>query len=371
MKRSRRILNTVHNDISQKLIEQINDAVDKKLPLVITGGGSKAFYGNHVEGEIISTAKHTGIIEYQPSELVVTVRSGTLLKDLEAELRANKQMLAFEPPQHSDNTTIGGIIACGLSGPRRVACGSARDFVLGTNIINGRGEKCRFGGQVMKNVAGYDASRLMTGAQGTLGLLLDISLKVLPINEKETSIKIEVELQTAIKNIKHWVKHGLPVSASCFYKNNLYLRLSSTHSAVQKSLDIINKSCSSEKIDHNFWSSIKDQTHEFFSTAAASEEKDLWRFSSVAASSLFDESDDRLIEWNGALCWIKSELDLHDLANKNQANATRYPLNSANKKADENIFQPLQPGLLKIHQRLKQAFDPEHILNPGRLYSEL
>jgi len=354
------------NDFSESLKEQVVDAFAQKKPLQIIGGRSKAFYGNHVDGTAISTAEHTGIIEYQPSELVVTVRSGTLLSELEAELKANNQMLAFEPPQHSENTTIGGVIACGLSGPRRVACGSARDFVLGTNIINGRGEKCRFGGQVMKNVAGYDASRLMTGAQGTLGLLLDISLKVLPVNEQETSIKIESEQQNAIKNIKHWVKHGLPVSASCFYKNSLYLRLSSTHSAVQKSLDIINKSCSSETIDNTFWTTIKDQTHEFFSTAA-SEEKDLWRFSSVAASSLFDETDDRLIEWNGALCWIKSELDLHDLADKNQANATRYSLSGA----DKNIFQPLQPCLLKIHQRLKQAFDPEHIMNPGRLYSEL
>ncbi len=354
----------MHNDLSQKLIEQINNAVGKKSPLVITGGGSKAFYGNRVEGEVISTAEHTGITEYQPSELVVTVRSGTLLSDLEAELKANKQMLAFEPPQHSEDTTIGGIVACGLSGPRRVACGSARDFVLGTTIINGRAEKCRFGGQVMKNVAGYDAARLMVGAQGTLGVLLDISLKVLPVNESEASLKIDMALNDAIKNFQRWLKQGLPITASCFFKNTLYLRFGSTHSAIKRSLNIINNNFDAEELDDTFWPSIKNQTHDFFAN------KDLWRCSHQMTTRLYGETDKQLLEWHGALRWIVSKSELHTTAEEHNGHAQRYPLKDNNHEMID-IFQPLQPAVLKIHKNLKQAFDPENILNPGRLYTEL
>ena len=356
------------DDISKNLIEQINNAVNNKSPLKIKGGNSKSFYGNQIKGDTISTAGHAGITEYHPSELVVTVRSGTLLSELEAELKNNKQMLAFEPPQHSETTTIGGIIACGLSGPRRAACGSARDFVLGTTVINGKAEKCRFGGQVMKNVAGYDAARLMVGAQGTLGLLLDVSLKVLPVNESEVSIKIEAELNIAVQNLHRWIQQGFPVTASCYFKNTLYVRLGSTHSAVKQSLDNIKKDFSTEIIDETFWLSIKNQTHDFFSS------KNLWRCSHQITTEFYGsydgKTDKQLIEWNGALRWINSDTELFTIAEEHGGHAQRYPL-SAEHHETADIFQPLQPALFKIHQRLKQAFDPENILNPGRLYSGL
>ena len=196
------------------LFRSVRTAFDDRTPLRITAGGSKSFYGNQVDAQDISTAEHKGILEYHPSELVITVRSGTLLSELDAELAANNQMLAFEPPQHNAKTTIGGVIACGLSGPRRIACGAARDFVLGTTIINGKAEKLHFGGQVMKNVAGYDASRLMVGAQGTLGILLDISLKVLPVSKAEVSLKLQITLKDAISHIQQWINQGLPISRS-------------------------------------------------------------------------------------------------------------------------------------------------------------
>ncbi len=363
----------MHNDLSQKLIEQINNAVGKKSPLVITGGGSKAFYGNRIEGEVISTAEHTGIIEYQPSELVITVRSGTLLSELEAELKANKQMLAFEPPQHSAGSTIGGVIACGLSGPRRPACGAARDFVLGTTIINGKAEKCRFGGQVMKNVAGYDVSRLMVGAQGTLGVLLDISIKVLPIDETEITLRSQIDLNSAIKHIRQWIKQGLPITASCYHKNTLYIRLSSTHSAVKKAHNTISNLCNAEETDNNIWLEIKNQTHDFFTDNSAAD-KNLWRCSHQSNTEFYGDTENQLIEWNGALRWVHSNNELHTKAAQLGGHATRYPLDKNGKKSSDNsndIFQPLQPGLLKIHQRLKQSFDPECILNPGRLYQEM
>ena len=351
------------NDISNNLLKQISIAFNDKTPLRISAGNSKTFYGNHVNAQAINTLEHKGITEYQPSELVVTVRSGTLLSELESELKANKQMLAFEPPQHSEEATIGGIVACGLSGPRRAACGSVRDFVLGTTIINGRAEKCRFGGQVMKNVAGYDAARLMVGAQGTLGVLLDISLKILPVNESEISLKINTELSHAIKNLQQWTQQGLPVTASCFFKNTLYLRLGSTHSAVKQSLNTINNNFDTEEIDEAFWLSIKNQTHDFFTNA------NLWRCSHQMATRFYGDTDKQLLEWNGALRWINSEKDLYATADKHNGHAQRYPLTNSNETTD--IFQPLQPGVLKIHKRLKQAFDPENILNPGRLYADL
>lgn len=354
----------MNNDLSDSLLAQVTVATKQKSPLVISGGGSKAFYGNRVDGEIISTAGHTGIIEYQPSELVVTVRSGTLLNELEAELKANNQMLAFEPPQHSESTTIGGVVACGLSGPRRAACGAVRDFVLGTTIINGKAEKLRFGGQVMKNVAGYDASRLMVGAQGTLGLLLDISLKILPLNQSEVSLKLKTEAAASGKKIQQWIRQGLPITASCFLKDTLYIRLGSTPSAVKQSLTAISRDFANEEIDNDFWLQIKNQQHEFFSRTDK-----LWRCSHQATSELYAQAQDQLLEWNGALRWIHSDKNLYTTAEQHGGHAQRYPLSGANQQND--IFQPLPPGPLKIHQRLKQAFDPNNILNPGRLYSNL
>ena len=355
----------MNNDISDNLQDQVASALNDKTSLRISAGNSKSFYGNNVSAQDIDTLEHKGIVEYQPSELVVTVRSGTLLSELEAELKSNKQMLAFEPPQHNENTTIGGVIACGLSGPRRAACGSARDFVLGTTIINGKAQKCRFGGQVMKNVAGYDASRLMVGAQGTLGLILDISLKVLPINETEISVKLKIELQDASNTIQRWIRQGLPVSASCFLKDTLYIRLGSTHSAVKQSLNIISRDFDIEEIDNNFWLQIKNQTHDFFTRT-----QNLWRCSHQATTEIYEEAGEQLIEWNGALRWIHSDNNLYSIAGEFNGHAQRYPI-ANDVKAVTDIFHPLQPVALKIHQRLKHAFDPENILNPERLYTDL
>lgn len=357
------------NDLSNALRQQVANAFKTKTPICIAAGNSKYFYGNKVNAQEISIADHKGITEYQPSELVVTVRSGTLLSELEAELKANNQMLAFEPPQHSEHTTIGGVVACGLSGPRRVACGSARDFVLGTTIINGKAEQLRFGGQVMKNVAGYDASRLMVGAQGTLGILLDISLKVLPLSETETTLQLNTDLNTAIKHIKQWLKLGIPISASCHFNNTLTLRLSSTHSAVKKSAHVINTSFVTEEINNDFWLTIKNQNHDFFSTKNLNDSKMLWRCSHQSSTEFYGNTENQLIEWNGALRWQKSSNELYRDAEKRNGHATHYPINQATQTSD--IFQPLQPGMVKVHQRLKQAFDPENILNPVRLYSNI
>ncbi len=277
-------------------------------------------------------------------------------------------MLAFEPPQHTASTTIGGAIACGLSGPRRMACGSARDFVLGSTIINGRAEQLRFGGQVMKNVAGYDASRLMVGAQGTLGLLLDVSLKVLPISETEKTLQLNTELSTAVKHIQQWLKQGLPISASCYTRNTLSLRLSSTSSAVSSAANIIKKLFECEEITNDFWLAIKNQSHDFFSASTLNNDQQLWRCSHQTNTPFYDDGD-QLIEWHGALRWVKCNEALYSVAESHSGHACLYPINQKN--AHNDIFQPLASPLMKIQQRMKQAFDPENILNAGRLYSDI
>jgi len=360
--------NKATDNSAEEIRQQVAAATENETPLRINAGNSKSFYGNEVEAQTIDLLDNHGIIEYQPSELVITVRSGTRLSELEAELKANNQMLAFEPPHHSIDTTIGGIIACGLSGPGRTTYGAARDFVLGATIINGKAEKLKFGGQVMKNVAGYDASRLMVGAQGTLGILLDISIKVLPVNESETTLKIVVELDDAIDHLRQWIKQGLPITASCFLKDTLYLRIGSTPTAVRQTCKTINKLFSTEEIDADFWLPIKNQTHDFFSSKQSGLNT-LWRCSHQSATEFYGDTENQLVEWNGALRWIYSDKNLHAIAAGYGGHATRYPINSSKQTSD--IFQPLQPELLKIQQRLKQAFDPKNLLNPGRLYTDL
>ena len=351
------------NDLTKELCEQVSEAHDKASPLKISAGNSKAFYGRKVEATELSLKDHSGIIDYHASELVITARSGTKLSDIESALAENNQMFAFEPPCHNEISTLGGIIACGLSGPRRGFTCAARDAVLGTNIINGKGEFLKFGGQVMKNVAGYDASRLMVGAQGTLGVLLDISVKVLPKPESETTLSFEMSFADTQQNIRQWILQGHPISASSYHDNQLMIRLSSTENSVTQARQTLG----GEQGDLEVWNQLRDQTHEFFST-----HKNIWRISVPPATPMFAEDKAQLIEWNGALRWIACEDETDDSpfakAKVLGGHATRYTLYS--EQADE-VFQPLAKPMLLIQQKLKASFDPKNILNPGRLYPEL
>ncbi len=345
------------NDLSQVLCDQVTQAYKKQTPLAIKTGNSKAFYGHEVDGEALSLREHSGILNYKASELVVTARSGTRISELENALEQHGQQLAFEPPCHSDNTTIGGAIACGLSGPARPFTGSARDFVLGTKVINGKGELLQFGGQVMKNVAGYDVSRLMVGAQGTLGVLTEVSLKVLPRAEAELTLQLETNITSAHQQMREWIKQGHPITASCYYKGLLSLRLSSTENSIKAA----RASIGGETGDSTLWQQLRHQTHPFF------QQQNLWRLSVPAATPLHDE-DDQLVEWGGALRWKTSNNDLFEQAARLNGHATRYNIAG---KVEGGIFQPMQAGMLAIHQRIKTAMDPCGILNPKRLYTEL
>ena len=352
-------------DISQQLQQQIQHAFEQATALRIAGGNSKLFYGHLVTGEVLDISGHRGVINYEPTELVITARAGTPLAEIEKLLDDNGQMLPFEPPAFGDNATVGGTIACNLSGPRRAYAGAARDFLLGCKIINGKGEILSFGGEVMKNVAGYDVSRLMAGAQGTLGVLLDVSLKVLPKAEVETTQTIQCSPADALENIHAWLQTPLPISASSFHDSMLHIRFSGAEKAVNAAINTIGGE-SRENAEH-YWHQLKEQQLDFFST-----EKPLWRLSLASDTRPFATDIDEknwLYEWGGALRWLKSDTPVEAIqsaAAEIDGHATLF-----RHLGKEALFQPLTPGLLRIHKNLKQAFDPKNILNPGRLYQEL
>lgn len=346
-----------NNDQTDLVRDQVTRACSSKTPLVITGGSSKSFYGREVEGETLHLDAHRGILSYEASELVITARSGTRLSEIESALDEHGQQLAFEPPLHAEQATLGGAIASGLSGPARAFRGAARDFVLGTKIVNGKGELMKFGGQVMKNVAGYDVSRLMVGAQGTLGVLMDISLKVLPKTEAETTLVFEVDAREGHAWLRDWLHKGHPVTASCHYQGKLSVRLSSTSNSIEQA----HRKMGGEIAGNEFWPQLRHQTHPCF------EQDSLWRLSVPPSTAMHDE-DAQLIEWGGALRWKVSNNNLFEQALRLHGHATRYNIKA---RPSDEIFQPLQPPMLAIQKRIKHAFDPENVLNPGRLYKEL
>lgn len=347
------------SDLTEVIQSQVQAAYDETTPLCIQGGNSKAFYGRQVEGKTLNLAEHQGVITYEPTELVIRARAGTCLTEIESLLEEENQMLAFEPPHFSETATVGGMLAAGLSGPRRAYAGAVRDHVLGVTMINGKAELLEFGGQVMKNVAGYDVSRLIAGSLGTLGIIMDVSLKVIPKPEHETSLSIEAEKKDVIEQIQAWYLQNLPISASAYIDNTLYLRLSGLTSTVQHAIKTIGQG---EECNKTIWQSIKEHKVE-----PLNKRKKLYRFSVPAHTSL-DKIDADVIEWGGALRWLHSDEAFDDIQNKaitEGGSVSRFY------KTEENIeyFQALSKGIENIHNNLKQAFDPKRILNPAKIYS--
>lgn len=351
-------------DLTQDLQAQVQQALANKVPLRIVGGDSKAFLGNKTAGEVLDVSAHQGIISYEPTELVITARSGTPLRDIENILAAQHQMLAFEPPHYGDTATLGGTIACNLSGPRRAYAGAARDYVLGTRMINGKAEDLHFGGEVMKNVAGYDVSRLMAGAMGTLGVLLEVSLIVLPRPEYEVTLVHTVDAKTALNKMHDWALQPLPISATCFYGERLMVRLCGTEGGVRAAMKKIGGDEMPKGTE--FWQQIKEQQKTIFKG-----DKSLWRLS-IASDSLPMEMGKALYEWGGALRWLKSDAPLETIqqaAREAGGHATLF--RNLSYVESTPVFQPLDAGLFKVHQQLKHAFDPDNIFNSGRMYPGL
>ncbi|AKU22486.1 glycolate oxidase subunit GlcE [Massilia sp. NR 4-1] len=360
-------------------IERIHAATAQQSPLRLRGGGSKDWYGQSLQGEVLDTRSYSGVVDYEPTELVITARCGTPLAEIEALLAQHGQMLAFEPPRFSqggsadagaarvpglrDGGTIGGVVAAGLSGPRRASAGAVRDFVLGAQLLDGRGEVLNFGGQVMKNVAGYDVARLLAGSLGTLGLITQVSLKVLPLPPREATIRFEMDEIGALRYLNEWAGQPLPISASCWHRDVLTVRLSGAEAAVQAAL----RRLGGAPLDDGaaFWAALRDQTHEYFSGGA------LWRLALPPAASAQVLRGEQLIEWGGAQRWLKAADADADRIRRSVAaaggHATLYRRDAAPQDAP-SVFHPLQPAVARIHERLKLAFDPAGIFNPGRMY---
>ena len=350
-------------DLIPTFCEQVRQACTESRPICIQGGNSKSFYGRTPQGDTLLTAEHQGIISYEPSELVLRARTGTRLAEIEQLLDEQRQMLAFEPPHFGEHSTLGGAIATGLSGPRRPFSGSVRDFVLGTGIINGKGEALSFGGQVMKNVAGYDLSRFMCGALGTLGLITDVSVKVLPKPEVNYTLKQVCSQQEAIQRFSQWQQKPLPLSAACWHDEHLFVRLSGSEAGTRQAQHQLGDNVLEPQ--PAFWAGLRDHQHDFFNR-----DLPLWRLSVPPASPPLALQGDWLIDWGGAQRWLfsdESAVRIRQLASDIGGHAMLFRHDN---DIDE-VFQPLPDGLLALHQRLKAALDPQAIFNPGRMYKSV
>ena len=339
--------------------ERIREAAARGAPLRLRGGGSKDFYGGALAGEVLDTRGYAGIVDYEPSELVVTARCGTPLAGLEAALAAQGQMLAFEPPHFGGAATLGGGVAAGLSGPRRAAAGAVRDFVLGARLLDGQGRDLAFGGRVMKNVAGYDVSRLLAGSLGVLGLILEVSLKVLPRPAEERTLRLEMSEAEALASLRRWAGQPLPISASTWRGGALFLRLSGAASAVRAAARGIGGEAAPPP-----WEGIREHSDPWFAG-----DTPLWRLSVPAHSAPLGLPGAQLIEWGGALRWLRGGEAgaVRDAAARAGGHATLF---RGGDRAG-GVFAPLAPALLRLHRELKAAFDPAGIFNPGRLHPEL
>ncbi|MDF9906598.1 UNVERIFIED_ORG: glycolate oxidase FAD binding subunit [Pseudomonas reinekei] len=347
-------------DDSQMLLEQVNQALENATPLRIQGSNSKGFLGRTTAGEILDTRAHRGIVSYDPTELVVTARCGTPLSELAQALDAAQQMLPCEPPSFGDGATVGGMIACGLSGPRRPWSGSVRDFVLGTRVITGQGKLLRFGGEVMKNVAGYDLSRLMTGSYGCLGLITEVSLKVLPNPRKVLSISLEMDPERALLRLAQWGQQPLPISAACHDGTRLHLRLEGGEGSVAAAHERLG----GERLDASWWEDLNEQRLSFFD-----EDQPLWRLSLPHNTPRLSLPGRQLIDWGGAQRWLKSDAEaafIRQVVDEVGGHVTCF-----SHGLTDTPFQPLPQALMRYHRNLKQQLDPRGIFNPGRLYAEL
>lgn len=353
----------IEQDISAALQQQVLHALQNEIPLNISGGRSKAFLGRATDVQALAISSHRGIVAYDPCELVLTARSGTPLREIEATLAAAGQMLAFEPPHFGDSATLGGTIACALSGPRRPYSGSARDFVLGCQLLNGRGEILRFGGQVIKNVAGYDASRLMAGAYGTLGILLDISLKVLPRPAASITVVRECSPAEALASMSGLLARPLPVDGACYHGDHCYVRLSGSAQAVKEARTKIPGDVLADA--DKFWQALREHELPFFRHSST-----LYRVVVKPATPPLSIEGSWLLDWGGAQRWLYSHEDIAAIRHHVELAGGHVTVFRGGDRAGE-IFQPLPAPLLVIQQRLKASFDPKNIFNRGRLYAHL
>ena len=352
----------MHRDDTAQLVAQVREATARRTPLRIIGGNTKRFYGRATDGAPLAIRGHTGILRHDPSELVLTARGGTPLAAIEAQLASCGQRLPFEPPHFGAAATIGGTVASGLAGPARAWAGPLRDFVLGARVLTGDGRVLRFGGEVMKNVAGYDVARLMAGSLGILGVLLDVSLKVLPMPAGERTLALELDESHALDHLAELSRGALPLTAGSWIDGRLYLRFE----ASDATLDAVEQRLGGEVVPdpRAFWASLREQTHPFFAGT-----QPLWRCTVPPLAPPLALGSSPLIEWNGLQRWYRcaAGATASDAATPVGGHATlfRHGPDAA------EVFTPLAPPLMRLHRALKREFDPAGILNPGRMYADL
>ncbi|MGR9072277.1 MAG: glycolate oxidase subunit GlcE [Gammaproteobacteria bacterium] len=351
----------IDNDIAEALRQSVAEAIDARTPLCPVGGGSKAFFGRKsAAGKPFPVGGHQGIVNYQPSELVITARAGTPLAEIDKILGDRGQMLGFEPPSFSGSATLGGSVASGLSGPRRPFAGAARDFVLGCRLIDGRGDLLKFGGEVMKNVAGYDASRLMAGSMGTLGVLMEVSLKVLPRPARETTCRFELKPDQARRKMIEWSARCLPVSGISYEEGMLRVRLSGLERTVRAAIEKLG----GETEDSGYWRELTNQQRPFFRKKG-----EIWRIAVPPAEPDLQLSGEWLYDWGGALRWLNSDEPaerIFDAAHKAEGHATLF----RSEHRSDDVFQPMHKALKALNKNIKAAFDPEGIFSPGRVTAD-
>lgn len=407
--RARSAIGGGSSDCTEMLTDAVRRAASAKKPLAIRGGGTKLWYGHRIDGEALDVRKHSGIVDYEPSELVVVARAGTPLREIEATLAEHRQMLAFEPPHFSQSAgarpsggddaisramtvasrgaTIGGCVAAGLSGPRRLAAGAVRDFVLGARLIDGRGRHLAFGGQVMKNVAGYDVSRALAGSLGTLGVVTEVSLKVLPIPAQRVTLWFALDEEAALRRMNEWAGQPIAITASAWQSaasqggpyasrgGRLTVRLEGSEAAVQSGIRRVGGLDVEPSDADAFWSGLREQTDAFFRTRPP--DASLWRIALPPTTAPLDAGrlgfTDQLLEWGGGLRWIATRTDpgiVRAAASAAGGHATLWRASEETKNR-HGVFTPLSAPLMAIHRRLKAEFDPDRIFNRGRLYPDL
>ena len=356
----------------QRLRERVLQARAAQTALEIRGGGTKNFYGQTVRGEVLEMRELAGVTCYEPTELVVTALAGTPLAELETLLAERGQCLPFEPPRFGATGTVGGMVAAGLSGPARASVGPLRDFVLGVTLLNGNGELLTFGGQVMKNVAGYDVSRLIAGSLGILGVICDVSLKVMPVPAARRTLTFEMDEATALARLNRWAGRSFPLSASAWYGDRLWVRLAGAQAAV----DLVEENSSAQTLDapaaDAWWSDIRDQRHAFFqfTPPQLAGGECLWRVALPDGAPVISLPGEQFIEWGGTQRWWRTSAPAATVRAAADAWGGHATLMRAADKS-AGVFTRLPDASMAIHRRLKQSFDPAGIFNPGRLYSDL
>ena len=373
------------------ITDRIRAAAADGSALRIRGGGSKDFYGHSLQGELLETSGLNGILSYEPSELVVTVGAGTPLAELEAVLAERGQCLAFEPPHFAwspdaDGATVGGMVAAGLSGPARASAGAVREYVLGLHMVNGLGEELVFGGQVMKNVAGYDVSRMVVGSMGTLGLITQVSLKVLPVAPAEATLVFALDQASALECLHHWGGQPLPLNASCWVHDDtaspagqdlLFVRLRGAVAAVEAACQKMLTEQTGRRVDktqaQGDWALCRDQQWPFFQRPADPTWA-LWRLSLPQTAPVLDGLPwPQLVEWHGGLRWLWAPVDaqarLQALAHTHGGNATLFVAPLAYSTRASGLFSISDSAQMTIQQRLKHSLDPKGIFNPQRLFA--